>query len=57
MFKFQISLILLLIKGETNLKFIFFICKKLNPSIPSLAVLKHFVLPGFIPPKEVSISI
>lgn len=46
-----------LIYCETNLRFILFICKKCDPSLPSLDVIKRFVLPAFIPPKKVLILV
>jgi hypothetical protein len=48
------SLVHTLLQGEKNLKFVLFICKKLDPSLPSLDTLKKFKLPGFIIPKQVS---
>uniref|UniRef100_A0A1X7UVS3 C2H2-type domain-containing protein n=1 Tax=Amphimedon queenslandica TaxID=400682 RepID=A0A1X7UVS3_AMPQE len=38
--------------GESNLKFILYVCKKLNPFLPSLDDLKKFSLPGFVPPSK-----
>lgn len=41
------------LQGESNLKFILYVCKKLNPFLPSLDDLKKFSLPGFVPPSKV----
>uniref|UniRef100_A0A1X7UZ35 Uncharacterized protein n=1 Tax=Amphimedon queenslandica TaxID=400682 RepID=A0A1X7UZ35_AMPQE len=42
--------------GENNLKFVLFLCKKLNPATPRLDQLKDYQLPCFKPPVKFTTS-
>ena len=50
-----LSLLIYYGKGERNLKFIFHICKQLDPSLPGLEAVKVLAqsLPEFVPPTKV----
>ena len=41
------------VQGEANLKFVFFVMRQLDQSIPSISSVKRFILPGLTSPTQV----